>query len=83
MYKYTAFSFQVCASPELYEGFDASLGLCICTSPARTDSGRIKCSGWCGGRTTPALQLVCSSSSLQLLYNEEDRQVPPADMMIR
>ncbi|KAK1786518.1 hypothetical protein P4O66_017646 [Electrophorus voltai] len=25
---------QVCASPERYEGYDASLGLCVCTDPA-------------------------------------------------
>ncbi|XP_053362889.1 uncharacterized protein LOC128532810 [Clarias gariepinus] len=31
-------SYEVCASPELYEGFDASLGLCVCKS--LPDSGR-------------------------------------------
>ncbi|XP_062872587.1 multiple epidermal growth factor-like domains protein 10 [Trichomycterus rosablanca] len=68
-------TYQVCASPELYEGFDASLGLCVCKSHAGTDSGKSECSGWCEGRTTPMLQLVCSSATLQLLYNEANRQV--------
>ncbi|KAI5620779.1 hypothetical protein C0J50_19651 [Silurus asotus] len=65
--------FQVCASPQLYEGYDASLGLCACKS--LSDSGRSECSGWCGDKRTPVLQLLCSSAALQLLYTETDRQV--------
>ncbi|TSQ58039.1 hypothetical protein Baya_11465 [Bagarius yarrelli] len=61
-------SHKVCAFPQLYEGYDASLGLCICKS--LTDSGRSECSGWCGDRIKPVLQLVCSSAGLQLLYTE-------------
>ncbi|XP_058270321.1 uncharacterized protein si:dkey-103g5.4 isoform X4 [Hemibagrus wyckioides] len=64
---------EVCASPQLYEGYDASLGLCVCKS--LSDSGRSECSGWCGDRTRPVLQLVCSSAFLTLLYTEANRQV--------
>ncbi|XP_017347105.1 uncharacterized protein si:dkey-103g5.4 isoform X2 [Ictalurus punctatus] len=64
---------EVCASPQLYEGYDASLGLCVCKS--LTDPGRSECSGWCGDRMRPVLQLVCSSAVLQLLYTEANRQV--------
>lgn len=64
---------QVCASPQLYEGYDASLSLCVCKS--LTDSGRNECSGRCGDRMRPVLQLVCSSAVLTLLYTEANRQV--------
>ncbi|KAF7699916.1 hypothetical protein HF521_002874 [Silurus meridionalis] len=66
-------SYEVCASPQLFEGYDASLGLCACKS--LSDSGRSECSGWCGDKRTPVLQLLCSSAALQLLYTETDRQV--------
>ncbi|XP_047676183.1 uncharacterized protein si:dkey-103g5.4 isoform X3 [Tachysurus fulvidraco] len=64
---------EVCASPQLYEGYDASLSLCVCKS--LTDSGRNECSGRCGDRMRPVLQLVCSSAVLTLLYTEANRQV--------
>ncbi|KAK3531764.1 hypothetical protein QTP70_028289 [Hemibagrus guttatus] len=64
---------EVCASAQLYEGYDVSLGLCVCKS--LSDSGRSECSGWCGDRMRPVLQLVCSPAVLTLIYTEANRQV--------
>ncbi|KAL7831745.1 hypothetical protein AOLI_G00292930 [Acnodon oligacanthus] len=58
-----------------FEGYDSSLGLCVCKNPPRTDAGRSECAGWCGGVPGPLLRLVCSVATLQLVYTETNRQV--------
>ncbi|KAI4880393.1 hypothetical protein NFI96_018700, partial [Prochilodus magdalenae] len=68
-------SLQVCASPEQFEGYDSSLGLCVCKNPPGTDPGRSECVGLCRGVLGPLLRLVCSAATLQLLYTESNRQV--------
>ncbi|XP_026869480.2 platelet endothelial aggregation receptor 1 [Electrophorus electricus] len=68
-------SLQVCASPERYEGYDASLGLCVCTDPAWHEPTRSECVGGCRDRSTPPLLLVCSAPELHLLYTASNSQV--------
>ncbi|XP_055052386.2 uncharacterized protein [Misgurnus anguillicaudatus] len=63
---------QVCLSPELYEGYDSSLGLCVCKGPSGPDPERVDCVGWC--IQSPILQMVCTGS-LYLLYTESTQQV--------
>ncbi|TRY84875.1 hypothetical protein DNTS_017991, partial [Danionella cerebrum] len=65
---------QVCSSPELYEGFDGSLGVCVCRSLPGPEPDRVECAGWCRSLLTPVLQLVCTGG-LYLLYTESNHQL--------
>ncbi|XP_057206531.1 uncharacterized protein LOC130564467 [Triplophysa rosa] len=65
---------QVCSSPELYEGYDGSLGLCLCKGLSGPEQDRIDCVGWCRNTQNPVLQVVCTES-LYLLYTESNQQV--------
>ncbi|XP_056613166.1 uncharacterized protein si:dkey-103g5.4 isoform X2 [Triplophysa dalaica] len=65
---------QVCSSPEVYEGYDGSLGLCLCKGLSGPEQERIDCVGWCRNTQIPVLQVVCTES-LYLLYTESNRQV--------
>ncbi|KAI2656226.1 Teneurin-4 [Labeo rohita] len=55
---------QVCPSPELYEGYDGSLGLCACRGLSRPEPDRVECVGWCRSILNPVLQLVSMSGSM-------------------
>ncbi|XP_067306926.1 uncharacterized protein si:dkey-103g5.4 isoform X3 [Pseudorasbora parva] len=72
---------QVCPSPELYEGYDGSLGLCVCRGLSRPEPDRVECVGWCRNIPTPVLQLVCTGS-LYLLYTESNQQVSMSGSML-
>ncbi|XP_067222021.1 uncharacterized protein si:dkey-103g5.4 isoform X3 [Chanodichthys erythropterus] len=72
---------QVCPSPELYEGYDGSLGLCVCRGLSRPEPDRVECVGWCRNTLSPVLQLVCTGS-LYLLYTESNQQVSMSGSML-
>ncbi|KAL1260729.1 hypothetical protein QQF64_008556 [Cirrhinus molitorella] len=72
---------QVCPSPELYEGYDGSLGLCACRGLSRPEPDRVECVGWCRSILSPVLQLVCTGS-LYLLYTESNQQVSMSESML-
>ncbi|ROL53321.1 hypothetical protein DPX16_20431 [Anabarilius grahami] len=73
--------FQVCPSPELYDGYDGSLGLCVCRGLSRPEPDRAECVGWCRNTLSPVLQLVCTGS-LYLLYTESNQQVSMSGSML-
>ncbi|XP_048837635.1 multiple epidermal growth factor-like domains protein 6 [Brienomyrus brachyistius] len=67
---------QVCPSPEDSEGFDETLGLCVC-SPAF--GGGEACGPWCEGwAPRPAAWLVCTGD-LRLLYGDTSLRVGHPD----
>ncbi|KAK7156390.1 hypothetical protein R3I94_006451 [Phoxinus phoxinus] len=72
---------QVCPSPELYEGYDGSLGLCVCRGLSRPEPDRVECVGWCRNTPSPVLLLVCTGS-LYLLYTESNQQVSMSGSML-
>ncbi|XP_026082104.1 uncharacterized protein LOC113058425 isoform X2 [Carassius auratus] len=72
---------QVCPSPELYEGYDGSLGLCACRGLSRPEPDRAECVGWCRNILSPILQLVCTGS-IYLLYTESNQQVSMSGSML-
>ncbi|XP_059389142.1 uncharacterized protein si:dkey-103g5.4 isoform X2 [Carassius carassius] len=72
---------QVCPSPELYEGYDGSLGLCACRGLSRPEPDRVECVGWCRSILNPILQLVCTGS-IYLLYTESNQQVSMSGSML-
>ncbi|XP_043114159.1 uncharacterized protein si:dkey-103g5.4 isoform X4 [Puntigrus tetrazona] len=72
---------QVCPSPELYEGYDGSLGLCACRGLSRPEPDRVECVGWCQSILSPVLQLVCTGN-LYLLYMESNQQVSMSGSML-
>ncbi|KAK6295623.1 hypothetical protein J4Q44_G00333360 [Coregonus suidteri] len=54
-----------------YQGFDGTLGLCLCKEPPE----RAVCGGWCRSRLKLALHLVCAAVDLQPVYSNSEGQV--------
>ncbi|KAL0973021.1 hypothetical protein UPYG_G00197840 [Umbra pygmaea] len=61
---------QVCPSLEDYQGFDGSLGLCLCREPPE----RALCGRWCRSGSRQALHLVCAGRDLELVYSTSESE---------
>ncbi|KAG7471356.1 hypothetical protein MATL_G00123760 [Megalops atlanticus] len=68
---------QVCSSPAEYEGYDGSLGLCVCRTPPQN----AECGAWCRSRPMQTLQLECAGD-LRLRYRDSGRQVNVSGIML-
>ncbi|XP_028817043.1 uncharacterized protein LOC114768840 [Denticeps clupeoides] len=71
---------QVCQSPEEYQGYDMSLGVCVC----RSQDERGACGVWCrSGPVVPPLRLDCTRAQLQLINGHSARKVGFTDPVLK